>query len=207
MTPLISAFFNGFLLALGLILPLGAQNSFVLNQSSRERNYWYTLPIVFTAALSDTLLILLAVFGVSLILMHFIWLRIALLIFGVLFMLYVGWSSWRAVYTLEADVDKKNNWSLKRKIIFTLSVSILNPYAILDTVGVIGTSSILYLGVGKIVFISACIIVSWLWFFLLAAFGRVLRRFEKIYRHQGKISAIIIWINAFILLSKAHALW
>lgn len=207
MTHIFPAFLNGFLLALGLILPLGAQNSFVLNQSSREHNYWRTLPIVLTAALSDTLLILLAVFGVSLILMQFFWLRIGLLIFGVLFMLYVGWTSWRATYTLQVDSDNQNHWSTKRKIIFALSVSILNPYAILDTVGVIGTSSILYLGFAKIAFISACIFISWLWFFALAAFGRVLRRFEKIYQYQGKISALIIWINAFILLSKAKALW
>jgi L-lysine exporter family protein LysE/ArgO len=205
MTHVVAAFVNGFLLALGLILPLGAQNSFILNQSSREKHYWHTLPIVITAALSDTFLILLAVFGVSIVLMQIFWLRIGLLIFGVLFMVYVGWVSWRAVFTLQVDQD--HNLSIKRKIIFALSVSILNPYAILDTVGVIGTSSILYVGFVKIAFITACIVVSWLWFFSLAALGRVLRRFEKLYQYQGKISAVIIWLNAFILLTKAKALW
>ena len=206
MEHLYAAFINGFFLALGLILPLGAQNSFVLNQSSLERKYWHALPIILTAALSDTTLILLAVLGVSLILMQFVWLRMGLLIFGAVFMIYVGWTSWRAVYTLNTDPEKNQSMSLKRKILFTLSVSILNPYAILDTVGVIGTSSILYVGTAKIVFVTACILISWLWFFALAGFGRVLRKFEKIYRYQGKISAIIIWFNVFILLSKAKAL-
>lgn len=52
----------------------------------------------------------------------------------------------------------------KKQIAFAVSVSLLNPHAILDTIGVIGTSSLKYDGIDKTAFAAACIITSWLCF-------------------------------------------
>ncbi len=41
---------------------------------------------------------------------------------------------------------------LKKQILFAASVSLLNPHAILDTIGVIGTNSIQYIGSEKMGF-------------------------------------------------------
>lgn len=60
---------HGILLALGLILPLGAQNVFVFNQGANQKKMINALPVVITAGLCDTFLIIIAVLGVSLILM------------------------------------------------------------------------------------------------------------------------------------------
>lgn len=60
---------HGFLLALGLILPLGAQNVFVFNQGANQKKIISALPVIITAGLCDTFLIVLAILGVSLILM------------------------------------------------------------------------------------------------------------------------------------------
>lgn len=59
----------------------------------------------------------------------------------------------------------------KKQILFALSVSLLNPHAILDTVGVIGTSALNYIGTDKTLFTITCIIVSWLWFVSLMFAG------------------------------------
>ncbi|WP_307724718.1 LysE/ArgO family amino acid transporter [Sporolactobacillus inulinus] len=55
---------------------------------------------------------------------------------------------------------------------FALSVSLLNPHALLDTIGVIGTNALNYSGSEKWTFAAACASVSWLWFFGLAWCGR-----------------------------------
>lgn len=60
---------HGVLLALGLILPLGAQNVFVFNQGANQKKLTHALPVILTAGFCDTFLIVVAILGVSLILM------------------------------------------------------------------------------------------------------------------------------------------
>lgn len=54
---LLHAFLHGFLLSLGLILPIGIQNGFVLSQGSLHKRWLQALPTVVTASLCDTLLV------------------------------------------------------------------------------------------------------------------------------------------------------
>ncbi|TMZ55245.1 amino acid transporter, partial [Klebsiella pneumoniae] len=62
---MIAAFLHGIVLAFGLILPLGTQNVFVFNQGASQPKFRGAVPVILTASLCDTLLILLAVVGVS----------------------------------------------------------------------------------------------------------------------------------------------
>lgn len=84
------AFLHGIILAFGLILPLGVQNVFVFSQGATQPNLLRALPASVTAALCDTMLIVLAVFGLSLIVLQFEWLRIALMTVGIVF--YFIWA-------------------------------------------------------------------------------------------------------------------
>lgn len=80
-----------------------------------------------------------------------------------------------------------------------MSVSLLNPHAILDTIGVIGTSSLAYLGVEKLAFAVSCILVSWLWFLGLGIVGRMTGKLDQSGRFLlvlNKISAIVMWGTA-----------
>ena len=85
---------HGFLLALGLILPLGAQNVFVFNQGANQKKLTKALPVIVTAGLCDTTLIVLAILGVSLILMSLPILQLVIYIIGLAFLLYMAWSLW-----------------------------------------------------------------------------------------------------------------
>ena len=76
---------HGFLLALGLILPLGAQNVFVFNQGANHRKLIHAMPVIVTAGLCDTLLIILAILGVSLVLMSLPALQLVIYIIGLVF--------------------------------------------------------------------------------------------------------------------------
>ncbi|WP_309443966.1 LysE family transporter, partial [Bacillus nitratireducens] len=82
---------HGIILAFGLILPLGVQNVFVFNQGASLPNIWRVAPVVLTASICDTLLIFIAVQGVSLVLLTFSCLTTTLYWIGFFFLLYMGW--------------------------------------------------------------------------------------------------------------------
>ncbi len=195
------AFLHGMILAFGLILPLGVQNVFVFSQGATQQRFILALPAAVTAALCDTLLILLAVFGLSVIVLQFEWLRIALMCVGIVFLLYMGYSIWRSNPTTS---EKSEALPVKKQILFALSVSLLNPHAILDTIGVIGTSALKYNGTEQVLFTAACVLISWLWFFGLTLAGASFKKLDssgKLMNIFNKCSAIFIWATAIYLLS------
>ena len=196
---MISAFIHGFVLALGLILPLGPQNAFILSQGATQPRFRRALPVVFTASVCDTLLILLAVLGVSVIVLTLSWVKAALVIIGVGFLGSIGWLTWRSDTTDNDPAQRTRDWPLRRQIVFATSVSLLNPHAILDTIGVIGTSSLSYDNKAKVAFTLACILNSWLWFFALALAGRLIGQVGSVRRLLNRASAIIMWLSALYL--------
>ncbi|MCU5655882.1 LysE/ArgO family amino acid transporter [Bacillus mycoides] len=197
------AIIHGIILAFGLIIPLGVQNVFVFNQGASQPNIWRAAPVVLTASICDTLLILIAVQGVSLVLLTFSWLTTTLYMIGFFFLMYMGWFIWRS--DSSNDVKQEKSMPLKNQIIFAASVSLLNPHAILDTIGVIGTNSIQYIGSEKWAFTFATIIVSWIWFISLAFAGKFLKGFDstgKTIIVLNKISGLLIWGVALYMLKQ-----
>ncbi|WML38201.1 LysE/ArgO family amino acid transporter [Neobacillus sp. OS1-2] len=197
-------FFHGFILALGLILPLGVQNVFVFNQGAMQPRYTKALPVVITAALCDTLLILVSVLGVSILILSSVWIKTILIGGGVVFLLYMGWSTWNSQPSMDREEVAKK-FPLKKQVVFAASVSLLNPHAILDTIGVIGTSSLSYQGEEKVIFTVSCILVSWIWFLGLALMGRLSGKLDKSGRFMlvlNKISAVVMWGAAVYLVSS-----
>ncbi|PTI30431.1 LysE/ArgO family amino acid transporter [Mammaliicoccus vitulinus] len=193
---------HGFLLALGLILPLGAQNVFVFNQGANHKKVIGALPVIITAGLCDTFLIVLAILGVSLILMSLPILQMVIYIIGLIFLIYMAWSLWN-----EKPNNLKNydSMSAKKQIGFALSVSLLNPHAIMDTIGVIGTSASVYTGTDKLLFSISTIVVSWLWFILLAILGKLLGSVDKTGKYiilLNKFSSVIVIIVSLIIVKN-----
>ncbi len=194
-----AAFMHGLILAFGLIIPLGVQNVYVFNQGATHSRLIQAVPSIMTAFLCDMTLILLSVLGISLIVMELPWLKLVIFSVGVIFLSYMGWVTWKAK---PHSADHSSSHSAKRQILFAISVSILNPHAVIDTVAVIGSNSLQYLGEAKWAFTGACILVSFLWFWAMAISGRVLQRMD----HSGtwllrinKLSAIIIWSVAIYI--------
>lgn len=191
---------HGVLLAFGLILPLGVQNIFVFTQGVTQPSLLRALPAAVTAAICDTVLIVLAILGLSLIVLQFEWLRIILLVVGILFLLYMG----KVIWSSKAmDISGKEALPLKKQIVFALSVSFLNPHALLDTIGVNGTSAVRYSGQQLLLFTIACVFISWIWFFGLAVLGATLKKVNipsQLIILFNKCSAIFIWGTAIYLL-------
>jgi L-lysine exporter family protein LysE/ArgO len=197
---MISAAIHGFILAFGLILPLGVQNVFVFNQGALQPKWTNALPAVLTAALCDTLLISLAVLGISAVVLEISVLKITLSVIGIAFLLYMGYVTWKS--KPHTDGNSIPLFSAKKQMTFAASVSLLNPHAIMDTIGVIGTSSLTYTGIEKVVFTIVCIFVSWLWFFGLSIVGRLAGKLDQtgqFINTLNKISAVIMWGTAVYL--------
>lgn len=203
---MVQAILHGILLALGLILPLGAQNVFVFNQGANQKRFARALPVILTAGLCDTLLIVVAVLGVSLILMSMPTLQLVIYLIGFVFLIYMAWSLWKEK---PSNIEEVEPMRPKQQILFALSVSLLNPHAIMDTVGVIGTSASIYEGTDKLAFTIATISISWLWFIFLAILGRVVGTVDKSGKFiliLNKVSSIIVLAVAFIILKNILAL-
>jgi len=197
-----TAFLHGLCLAIGLILPLGIQNLFVFQQGVLQPRFYCALPAVITASLCDTVLILSAVSGVSLFLFRFTMMKIIMMVCGVVILFYMGYLTWCSSVDTSSLTSMKA-LSRKKQILFAMSVSLLNPHAVLDIIGVIGMSSVQYENQEKLLFIIACILVSWLWFFGLAIIGRVLGEYKEIGRVMffvNKVSAVFIWSTAVYLI-------
>ena len=193
---MIQSILHGFLLAFGLILPLGAQNVFVFNQGANHKSFKKIIPVVVIAGLCDTLLILLAVFGVSLLLNQYPALQLIIYSIGFIFLLYMAWSLWHESPSSKSD---STPMSAKKQISFALSVSLLNPHAIMDTIGVIGTNAAMYQHAEKIVFTITTISVSWIWFISLGLIGKLVGNIDQ----EGKFILVLNKVSSIIIIAVA----
>lgn len=193
------AFIHGFTLALGLILPMGVQNLFIFNQGINQPSFYKALPAIITASVCDSILILVAILSLSAVADIFETIKSLLIFGGFFFLLYIGWVIWK---TSIKDTKNEPPATAKKQIIFAISVSLLNPHALLDTIGVIGTNSLLYDSSGKWLFMTAAIVVSWFYFAILAFCGKIIGDKDtnfKFRRAFNKLSAITIWLLAFYM--------
>lgn len=140
------AFTSGFLVSLGLILAIGAQNAFVLRQGLKGEHVW---PVTLTCALSDAILIAAGVAGFGLMVAAAPWLAPALTYAGAAFLVWYGLSSLRAAATGTGALDPTRAEpsaaagasGLPRVMGLTLAFTWLNPHVYLDSVVFIGSVS------------------------------------------------------------------
>lgn len=197
------AFIHGFLLSLGLILPIGMQNGFILTQGALHSRWARSLPAVLTASVCDTFLIALAVVGVSTMALHITWLRYTFGAIGIVFLLYMGRTTWKTKPGEPNDEAASAAWNAKRQIGFTSSVSLLNPHALIDTLAVIGGSAIAYTDwKDRIAFGIASAAVSWVWFLGLSIAGHVVGKValrKSSLQVLNRVSAVMMWASALYL--------
>ncbi|HDT0720338.1 TPA: arginine exporter ArgO [Proteus mirabilis] len=135
---MLTTFFQGFLLSAAMILPIGAQNAFILQQGSKKQ---YHLMSAFLCALSDVILITGGVFGGSALLSQSAYLLLLITWGGVAFLLWYGWNAFKTAFTKEIALSQHENQVKSRwRVIVTLvAVTWLNPHVYLDTFVVLGS--------------------------------------------------------------------
>lgn len=198
---MLSYYFQGLTLGAALILPLGPQNAFVMNQGIRRQ---YHLMIASLCALSDLLLICGGIFGGSALLMQSPWLLAIVTWGGVAFLLWYGWGALRtamssSVELASAEVMKQGRW----KIIATvLAVTWLNPHVYLDTFVVLGSLGGQLADEPKRWFALGTVSASILWFYglaLLAAWLAPRLRTAKAQRIINGVVGVVMWFIALQL--------
>jgi L-lysine exporter family protein LysE/ArgO len=163
--PMWQSYVNGLLVALGLIMAIGAQNAFVLAQSLRREHH---LPVAALCVTCDALLVAAGVFGlVTLLTQSPLLLSIARW-GGAVFLLWYGSQALRRVFSkqsLQRD-EKQAARSLRTVLLSALAVTLLNPHVYLDTVLLIGSLGAQQSVPGAYVIGAAS--ASLLWFSILA---------------------------------------
>ena len=89
--------------------------------------------------------------------------------------------------------------TLKRTVLATLAISLLNPHVYLDTVIMLGTISGKFAGYGRYAFGAGAICASFIWFFSLAWCGRLLAPVFARPRSWQVLSVIVgltVWLIA-----------
>ncbi len=141
--PMLEAAVNGYLVALSLILAIGAQNAFVLRQGLRREHVG---PVVAVCALSDAVLIAAGVAGFGSLSAALPWFGGAMRWLGVAFLLVYGALRFRAGLRGGEALRPSEAAAapLGPVLVTCLLLTWANPHVYLDTVVLIGSISAQY---------------------------------------------------------------
>jgi L-lysine exporter family protein LysE/ArgO len=166
-------FVFGLLFGLATAFPVGIQSFVVMNQGLRF-GYPRVLTGIVTASLCDTLLIVAGAAGASA-LMADADERAPVLLVGIAFLAVFGVLAFRAPPEEEAREVESVGRPLAM-IAQTVGVSLFNPHAVLETVGVLGGAIAAQSAENRIEFALGVIAASWVWFVMVGLGASVLQR-------------------------------
>lgn len=165
-------FLKGFGTSAGLIIAIGAQNAFVLSQGVK-RNHHVVIP--FICSVFDALLITVGILGVGTAVASHPVLTQATAWGGAAFLFWYGAGSFRSAMkggSLEAGDGGPT--PLKKAVLATLAVTLLNPHVYLDTLVLMGGISGQYPLAQRPWFGVGAATASVTWFFALSLGGNLL---------------------------------
>ena len=171
---------QGFGLGASMIIPIGAQNAYVLNQGIKQNHHLTTATI---CSLLDTLFISLGIFGGGAILSQNEFLPTSVTLGGIAFLTIHGILSLQSAFRSKENEESKGQITARGKrtvILGALAVTVLNPHLYLDTVVILGSIGGQFEGNDRIAFAIGTILASFTWFYSLsigaAKLGPVLSR-------------------------------
>ena len=186
-----SFFILGFFTGLSLILAIGAQNIFVIEQGLKKQ---FIFIVCIICTFSDFLLIFLGIFlfhYFESFFSHFVELILNILL--LLFLIHFLWKKIKSINT-NFEINQKNETvSLNSVIVKTLGFTYLNPHVYSDTVFFLGNFSKSFLINQKLLFGFGATLSSIIIFFTLG----YLSKFLSNYLNSNKVWKII---NMLIIL-------
>ena len=181
----------GFFTGLSLILAIGAQNIFVIEQGLKKQ---YVLLICLICSFSDLILIFLGIFLFHYFVQYFnstieLILNILLIIFLIHF-IYSKIKSYNSKVEFNRETQDVSKFDIFLK---TLGFTYLNPHVYSDTVFFLGNFSKNFVFSDKILFGVGASLASFLFFFLIGNLSKYLSHYAK----SEKVWKII---NLFIII-------
>ena len=178
----------GFLTSLSLILAIGPQNVFVIEQGLKKQ---YVFLVSLICSISDCVLIFVGIFLFHYFSQYFN--SLIELLFNILLLIFLGHFIYSKFKSRNEYVDlnyNKKNTSVIKIILKTLGFTYLNPHVYSDTVFILGNFSKNFDLTQKIFFGLGASSASFLFFFIL---GYASNYFSK-YLNSQKVWKVINWI-------------
>ena len=186
----------GFFTGLSLILAIGAQNIFVIEQGLKKQ---YVFLVCLVCSISDFILIFLGIFIFEFFSKYFnstveLIFNIALVIFLIHF-IYSKIKNYKTAVNFDTDVTSITVFNILFK---TLGFTYLNPHVYSDTVFFLGNFSKNFLINQKILFGLGASISSFLFFFLIGYLSKFLSKYAQNQKIWKVINIFIITFMSFL---------
>ena len=185
----------GFLTGLSLILAIGAQNIFVIEQGLKKQHVFLVCLI---CSISDFILIFFGIF-----LFHYFTqyfnptIELLLNILLIIFLIHFIYSKIKSFDT-QVTIDQNSNFIEKKNVIFkTLGFTFLNPHVYSDPVFFLGNFSKSFLILEKYFFGIGAAVASFLFFFSI---GYLSQYFSRYLNNKNVWKYINIFIILFMFL-------
>ena len=186
----------GFFTGLSLILAIGAQNIFVIEQGLKKQ---YIFLVCLVCSISDFILIFLGIFIFEFFSKYFnstveFIFNIALVIFLIHF-IYSKIKNYKTAVNFDTDVTSITVFNILFK---TLGFTYLNPHVYSDTVFFLGNFSKNFLINQKVLFGLGASIASFLFFFLIGYLSSYLSKYAQSNKVWKVINIFIITFLSFL---------
>ena len=188
----------GFFTGLSLILAIGAQNIFVIEQGLKKQHVFL---VCLVCSISDLILIFLGIFIFEFFSKYFnstveLIFNIALVIFLIHF-IYSKIKNYNIAVNFDTDVTSITGFNILLK---TLGFTYLNPHVYSDTVFFLGNFSKNFVISQKIFFGIGASIASFLFFFLIGYLSKYLSKYATKQKVWNIINILIIVFMSFLTL-------
>ena len=186
----------GFFTGLSLILAIGAQNIFVIEQGLKKQHVFLVCLI---CSLSDLILIFLGIFLFHYFIQYFnSTIELIFNILLIIFLLHFIYSKIK-VYnsSINFNTDTKNISKLNI-LLKTLGFTYLNPHVYSDTVFFLGNFSKNFLTNDKILFGIGASVASFIFFFLIGYSFKYLSKYAKSKKFWNIINIFIIFFMTLL---------
>ncbi|HFD4278600.1 TPA: LysE/ArgO family amino acid transporter [Vibrio parahaemolyticus] len=196
---------QGFGLGASMIIPIGAQNAYVLNQGIKRNHHLTTATI---CSVLDMIFISLGIFGGGAILSQNEVLLTSVTLGGIAFLSFYGLLSLKSAFKPENESESKGEVVARGRrtvILGALAVTVLNPHLYLDTVVILGSIGGQFEGYDRIAFALGTIMASFVWFYTLsmgaAKLGPTLSK-PKVKKGIDIAVALMMFTIAYVLASE-----
>ena len=188
----------GFFTGLSLILAIGAQNIFVIEQGLKKQHIFL---ICLICSFSDLILIFLGIFLFHYFIQYFN--STIELIFNILLIIFLIHFIYSKIKVFNSSIDFNSNTKDISKfniLLKTLGFTYLNPHVYSDTVFFLGNFSKNFLINQKFLFGLGASIASFLFFFLIGYLSKFLSKYAQNQKIWKVINIFIITFMSFLTL-------
>ena len=186
----------GFFTGLSLILAIGAQNIFVIEQGLKKQHIFL---VCLVCSISDLILIFIGIFLFHYFVQYFNFtIELIFIFLLVIFLLHFIYSKIKIFNKKVNFYNNKNKISKYDILLKTLGFTYLNPHVYSDTVFILGNFSKNFLLNEKIIFAIGASIASFLFFFLIGYLSKFLSKYANSKKVWNIINLFIIIFMTFL---------